>query len=421
MELFPYAIQYFSCQNYTKAEKRRLEELNNNIFNKLHVQAGRVAGDTGIEGLKLDFRNGLRLQIPMGDYHVRLSDVETGKIFFDDDVSEVILASEEKYYIPWLIEVFFAGEKVFEHRFNTEGQHVHIAIMSTALGDVIAFLPGIAMFAKVHNGPLSIYIPEALKDFVQNVCCEFTWCENIPDDTYAVYYLSPGLGDLHITPINGQILPLREVVQYTLGLDELPPKITWSPRYSRRIREPYVCIGVQASGVAKSWLWPGGWEEIVAYIRGKGYRVICIDKNKEQSGYGFTVNIPNGAEDFTGNKPLSERADMLAYADFFIGLGSGLSWLAWMAGCPVIMIAGFSAPWYEFSEAYRVMNPRVCHGCFNDERVVRFQENICPRQDKEGGHFLECQRMISPSMVKRAIQRCIRDHADNRFIHVASD
>ena len=38
--------------------------------------------------------------------------------------------------------------------------------------------------------------------------------------------------------------------------------------------------------------------------------------------------IPYGAEDFTGRRPLQERIDLLYHADFFIGLSSGLSWVA---------------------------------------------------------------------------------------------
>lgn len=411
MEMFPYPIQYFSCREYTEKESNTMEEMNNSFFNNMHVHVGVIAGETGIPGLKLDFRNGLRLQVPQGDYHVRLSDGETGRIYFESAVSEVILVSEEKYYIPWQVEVFCSGQKVFAHNFDVEGQHVHIAVVTSSLGDVLAFLPGIAAFAGQHDISLTVDVNDKLRDFVRAAYPQFNLCRQPPEDTYAIFYLAAGFGEPHIIPINGKLVPLRESVQYILGLEDLPPRIPWRPRQPRRIKEPYVCIGVQASGVAKSWLWPGGWEEIVSWLREMGYRVLCIDREKEQSDLGITVRIPEGAEDFTGDRPLTERADMLAYADFFIGLSSGLSWLAWTAGCPVVMIAGFSAHWYEFPEAYRVLNPRVCHGCFNDVGV-NYWLDICPRQSRDSEHFLECQRMISPIMVKRTVQRCIDEHKE---------
>jgi DNA-binding transcriptional MerR regulator len=60
--------------------------------------------------------------------------------------------------------------------------------------------------------------------------------------------------------------------------------------------------------------------------------VLCIDRQAHH-GQGFVWNhIPYGAEDFTGDIPLQERVDLLRHASFFIGLASGLSWLAWAAG-----------------------------------------------------------------------------------------
>lgn len=76
--------------------------------------------------------------------------------------------------------------------------------------------------------------------------------------------------------------------------------------------------------------------------------MLCIDR-RARHGQGFVWNhIPYGAEDFTGDIPLQERVDLLRHASFFIGLGSGLSWLARAAGIPVVLISGFSLPNSEF-------------------------------------------------------------------------
>ena len=68
----------------------------------------------------------------------------------------------------------------------------------------------------------------------------------------------------------------------------------------------------------------------------------------------FGNTIPYGAEDFTGDRSLQERVDLISGAAFFVGLASGLSWLAWGAGVPVVMIVGFTAPGTEFHTPYRV-------------------------------------------------------------------
>jgi autotransporter strand-loop-strand O-heptosyltransferase len=44
-----------------------------------------------------------------------------------------------------------------------------------------------------------------------------------------------------------------------------------------------------------------------------------------------------------------------------VGLSSGLSWLAWAAGTPVVMIAGFTHPTNEFATPYRVINYHACN------------------------------------------------------------
>ena len=71
--------------------------------------------------------------------------------------------------------------------------------------------------------------------------------------------------------------------------------------------------------------------------------------------------IPNNCLDKTGTIDLKERIQDLTNCDFFIGLGSGLSWLAWACKKPVILISGFSSPDSEFYTPYRVHNDKVCN------------------------------------------------------------
>ncbi|MDS1578797.1 autotransporter strand-loop-strand O-heptosyltransferase, partial [Escherichia coli] len=134
----------------------------------------------------------------------------------------------------------------------------------------------------------------------------------------------------------------------------------------RKIQEPYVCIAVQSTAQAKHWNNGPGWAEVVSHLKELGYRVLCIDRNAH-SGHGFVWNhIPWGAEDFTGALPLQERVDLLRHASFFIGLSSGLSWLAWATRIPVILISGFTLPNSEFYTPWRVFNSHGCNGCWDN-------------------------------------------------------
>ena len=101
-----------------------------------------------------------------------------------------------------------------------------------------------------------------------------------------------------------------------------------------------------------------------------------------------------------------DRINLIAYADFFIGLGSGLSWLANACNIPVILISGFSLPLGEFDTSYRVTNLLVCHGCYNDIRVD--WKDYCPYHLGTEREY-ECSKSISPGMVIEAIERLLSD------------
>jgi len=79
------------------------------------------------------------------------------------------------------------------------------------------------------------------------------------------------------------------------------------------------------------------------------YRVLCVDRERVTMHGLHGSTIPYGAEDYTGDRPLEERLDLISRAEFFMGLPSGLSWLAWGAGVPVVMIVGFTMPGTEFA------------------------------------------------------------------------
>ena len=163
---------------------------------------------------------------------------------------------------------------------------------------------------------------------------------------------------------------------------------------------------MQSTTQAKYWNNPYGWHEIVGFLKERGYRVVCIDQ-KPVHGTGIVWNhIPHGVEDQTGDHPLVERVRWLKHADFFIGLSSGLSWLAWAAGTPVVMISGFTHPLNEFATPYRVINYHTCNSCWNDPRH-RFDHHDflwCPRH-KDTPRQFECTRLITADQVKATLQR----------------
>jgi autotransporter strand-loop-strand O-heptosyltransferase len=82
-----------------------------------------------------------------------------------------------------------------------------------------------------------------------------------------------------------------------------------------------------------------------------------------------------------------------------------LSWLAWAAGTPVVMISGFTHPLNEFQTPYRVVNYHTCNSCWNDPHL-RFDHKDflwCPRQ-KDTPRQFECTRLITVDHVKATIE-----------------
>ena len=207
-------------------------------------------------------------------------------------------------------------------------------------------------------------------------------------------------------PCDFRHVGLHRTAGYILGVDptETPPHITLADD-NRPIPEPYVCIAAQSTTQAKYWNNPNGWRELVQFLKEHGYRVICVDQ-KPAHGTGIIWNqIPHGAEDETGDRSLLERARWIKHAEFFVGLSSGLSWLAWALGKPVVLISGFTHPTNEFTTPYRVINYHACNSCWNDPQYRFDHKNFlwCPRH-KDTPRQFECTRLITSEHVKAIIK-----------------
>ena len=365
-----------------------------------------IFGETGIDGLRMDFNFGLRLEVPHGNFHVTIGDADSGQIFFERDLSDVRLISVEKNFIRWQVEVTLDGREIFSHVLDLAGQSVLVACGKNALlGDTLALLPAIEEFKRYNGCDLKIYLPKYLREFTAHLYPDLPQVDVVTFDSYATYFPVMSFGDF--APFDIRNEPIERTHRKIFGRDFLPTKPTFKPTLPPVTDEPYVCIGVQASVTTKGWLYPNGWDIVVDYLKRLGYRVFCIDKHAEFSDRNFTIRKPAGAENFTGNVSIMERANMLYYAEFFIGLSSGLAWLANAVACPVVMIGGFTKDWHEFYTPYRVANRLVCNGCFNDIHAW-FILDVCPYH-KGTPRELECQKKIFPQQIINAIDRLIVD------------
>ena len=377
----------------------------------------------GPHGIRFDFNQGARVLLPNrpeGEtkWKVRLSDLDTGNILFESENGGAFVASSKRFYVRFKIEVRLGDEEVLAHEFDCKDREVLIQFPVGTLGDILAWFPYAERFRKARGCKLTCAIADRFMDLFGKAYPEIRFVtheqmveEKLADSFYATYSIGLFFDDKECNwqPTDFRLVGLHRTSGYILGVDptDTPARI-YLPDISRPIPEPYVCIAVQSSSGCKMWHNPTGWHEIVAHLKSKGLRVICIDQRPVYGSGLVHTHIPHGVEDETGDRPLAERARWLMHAEAFVGLSSGLAWLAWSTGPPIVLVSGFTHPTNEFPTPFRVINWHTCNSCWNDPKE-RFDHNDfmwCPRHKGTPRHF-ECTRLITGAHVIREIDRAL--------------
>jgi autotransporter strand-loop-strand O-heptosyltransferase len=372
-------------------------------------------------GVRFDFNQGARILLPVreeGTWRVRLRDLDTGNILFESETKGATVASSKRFFIRFGIEVLDEGRLVFEHAYDCSGKDVLVQFPVGTLGDILAWFPFADRFQQVHGCKLTCALSGLIIPILQGAYPNITFVTHealverkLSETFYATYSMGLFFDDKENNwqPTDFRLVGLHRTAAYILGVDptETPPRLRISDD-ARPIAEPYVCIAAQSSSGCKMWNNPYGWREVVAHLKRRGYRVICIDQKPVHGAGLLYTSIPYGAEDETGDRPLAERARWLKHADAFVGLSSGLAWLAWAAGAPVVLISGFTHPINEFTTPFRVINWHACNSCWNDPKE-RFQHNDfmwCPRHQNTARHF-ECTRLITAAHVNAYVDKAL--------------
>lgn len=386
----------------------------------------------GPHGIRFDFNDGCRLFLPKGEHtwHVKLSDLDTDNTLFETKIGAGYVNSTKRYFVRIRFEIWADGKSVFSHDYSAADRDVLIQLPVGTLGDPLGWFPYALKFREKHGCRLTCLLGEKIIPLFRDSYPDVTFVTNEEvdvDNYYATYSIGLFFDDKDFVhqPCDFRHVGLHRTAGYILGVDptEKAPRVALADA-TRPIAEPYVCIAVQSTTQSKYWNNPSGWREIVNFLREAGFRVVCIDL-KPTHGQGLIWNhIPNGAEDQTGDRPLQERARWLKHAEFFVGLSSGLSWLAWAVGTPVVMISGFTHPTNEFETPYRVINYHACNSCWNDPRH-RFDHKdfmYCPRH-KDTPRQFECTRLITVDQVKATIGRvmAIKNQSQGWVVHEADE
>jgi len=383
----------------------------------------------GPRGIRFDFNDGCRITLPTGRWRVVLRDLDTANILYETEIRTGTVRSTKRYYVRFGITVWDLdapgggdGKPLFDYAYDARDKEVLVQFPVGTLGDTLGWMPYAAAFGRKHGCRLTCAMSELIIPLFRDTYpdIEFVTHEELETGRYYATY-SIGLffddRDCVRQPSDFRLVGLHRTAAYILGVDptEHPPHIALDDD-TRPLAEPYVCIATQSSSQAKYWNNPSGWRDVVTFLKQHGFRVVCIDQ-KPVHGTGIVWNhMPHGCEDQTGDRPLAERARWLKHAAFFVGLSSGLSWLAWAVGTPVVMVSGFTHPTNEFSTPYRVINYHTCNSCWNDSQL-RFDHHDflwCPRH-KDTPRQFECTRLIQSKQVIDAIRAIPAFAADATF------
>lgn len=340
-------------------------------------------------------------------YDVKFINADSNKIEYEVALKINTWAkTAKKYFINWKIQVYDGLKLIFEHKLDFKNKKVFVELCSSSLGDTLAWFPAIDEFQKKHGCEVycSTFLNGLFKQNYSNL--KFVNPGDGVDNIYAHYrvgwfYDDSGNVNFDMNPYDFKKFTLQETAFQVLGIPfkETRPHLN-VPKIPKKKQ---VCIGIHSTAQAKYWNNESGWQSVVDYLNSKNYKVMLI--TKEHNGWMGNV-VLSGVEDKTGNYSLSERIEQLAESELFIGLGSGLSWLAWAVGINTVLISGFSEKYSEFTATERVINEKVCHGCFNNVRLDPSDWNWCPSFKNTDKQFL-CTKSISVNQVIDSINNIL--------------
>jgi autotransporter strand-loop-strand O-heptosyltransferase len=299
-----------------------------------------------------------------------------------------------EYYTKWRTVVYKDGVKVYDKLLNLEGKRVYISFDSSSLGDTIAWMPYVEEFRCAHNCDVVV---STFKNFLfekEYPMLEFVEPGTAVNNIYAMYKIGWFYNE-NKEPVLPNTIPLQQTATNILGLPykEIKPRIVNS-----RIHLPMRQVSIATNSTAGCKFWTReAWQEVINYLHDQGYKVFntSLENNPFDNCQGLLDNS------------MTNTMTTIYNSRFFIGLSSGLSWLAWALDTPVIMIANFTDENHEF-KCHRVTNKSVCHGCWNDPQYTfdKGDWDWCPVHKGTDRQF-ECHTSITPDMVIEQIKKLL--------------
>lgn len=337
----------------------------------------------------LEIKSGLK-----ADFKVQYFDGD--KLVYENTIgSNSWVKLNREYYTRWESKVFMNGELIHHNILDLAGKRVYIALSSKSLGDTIAWAPYALEFQKKHR--CEVIMSTFLNKILDIPEIELVEPGTVVPNVYAQYNIG-WFYDSNKEPVLPNTIKLQEAATKILGLDfeEIMPKLKYDAGNNKYGK--YVTIATNSTSGCKFWT-KEGWQGVINFLHDKGYKVINV--SLEENSFDNCEQIIN--------TDIQKTMAIIHHSQFYLGLGSGVSWLANALGKEVVMINNFAEEDHEF-ECIRVTNKSVCNGCWNNPNF-KFDAgdwNWCPIWKSTPRHF-ECQKSISADDVILVLLENIKD------------
>jgi autotransporter strand-loop-strand O-heptosyltransferase len=295
-----------------------------------------------------------------------------------------------QYFTNWSTKVWQDGKVIKDSFLDFKDKRVYIAFDSRSLGDNIAWIPYVLEFQNKHN--CKVIVSTFWNHLFENVYPELEFIK--PGQPCHGIYAQYSIGwffNQNLEPEIPNTIPLQKAATNILGLEynEIKPRI-YHDSGPRPFEGKYVTIATNSTSGLKFWT-KKGWQELINYLTNQGYMVFNV--SKEKNPFENAIQITDNSIEYTMR--------VIYHSEFFIGLSSGLSWLAWALGKKVVMISNFTEENHEFTtDCIRIVNKSVCNSCWNKKefKFDRGDWNWCPEHKGTPRQF-ECHTSITSKMV----------------------
>jgi len=244
------------------------------------------------------------------------------------------------------------SEKFKGQNISLEDKDILLHFDSFCLGDTICFSAFIESFIKFHKTK-KVYITTFFSHLFIKEGDGYEFIAATQNDKFLKVDKLINVGyrkeSLEHT-IEGMMYAVKDTM--FIPQDTKPGKCPVIPK-ERKVQNSKITIAPESLKKIAVWDYNGveGWQTVVDELKNRNYEVFNIS-------YEDTIKLKN-VYDFHNFDDINISLNHILESKIFIGLSSGLAWLAWAYEVPVVMISNFTKTFNEF-ECFRVVNEKGC-------------------------------------------------------------